>query len=272
MKIHSTSHDALRTASIAQVVTATAEVLGQEITATAAEMIATDLSEYQDQQIADGLKACRRELTGRLTLAAIIECIQRTDGHPEPSEAWAIAIQASDESRTVVITKQIQAALLSAQPVLDLGDAIGARMAFIDSYRKNIEGARKSRQRIEWRVSIGWDVNDRANALEIAVESGRISADQGEALLLQHSPSAISNDSVGLAVAGLITGKISAPTTNEESRKRIAELKASMREHSKKIKEAKEREKTAAVVDLSERRAAVAKALSEMLARAGRAL
>src|SRR5690606_24450290 len=82
MTTRSTHADANRTASIAQIVAATAEVLGQEITATAAEMIATDLVEYPDQMIADALKACRRELTGKLTLAAILDRAHAADGRP----------------------------------------------------------------------------------------------------------------------------------------------------------------------------------------------
>ncbi len=266
MTIHSTSRDAQRTASIAQIVTATAEVLGQEITAAAAEMIATDLAEYQDQQIADGLKACRRELTGRLTLAAIIERIQRVDGHPEPNEAWAIALQASDERCTVVITEQIQSALRAAQPIIDNGDAIGGRMAFIEAYRRTVEATRQSRQSPEWYVSVGWDAADRADAIKRAVESGRVSRDRGEALLLEHKPAAINHDSAGFFIAGLISGKGKAtkPPRDAESRKRIAELRASLDEAKVKREEAKEREKQAEIADLSERRAAAVKALAEL--------
>lgn len=272
MTIHSTSRNAQRTASIAQIVTATAEVLGQEITATAAEMIATDLAEYPDQQIANGIKACRRELTGRLTLAAIIERIQRTDGHPEPNEAWAIALQASDERSTVVMTEQIQKALTAAQPIIDSGDAIGARMAFLDAYRRLTAEARDQRKEVAWHVSVGWDAQGRAVAISRAMEMGRIGKHHGESLLLQHNQSEVSQGSVGLAIAGLITGKVSAQPSNEESRRRIAELRTAMQESSAKRNDEKERAKKAQIDDLSERRAAAAKALSEMPARIGRAL
>lgn len=264
MTIHSTSRNAPRTASIAQIVTATAEVLGQEITATAAEMIATDLAEYQDQQIADGLKACRRELTGRLTLAAIIDRIQRTDGHPEPSEAWAIALQASDERSTVVMTEQIQKALTAAQPIIDSGDAVGARMAFLDAYRRLIAEARDQRKETVWHVSLGWDVQGRAVAISRAMDMGRIGKDQGESLLLQHKQPEANQDSVGLAIAGLITGKVSAQPSNEESRRRIAELRIAMQEKAAKQRKEKELAKKAQTDDLAERRAAVEKALSEL--------
>lgn len=273
MTIHSTSRNAQRTASIAQIVTATAEVLGQEITATAAEMIATDLAEYQDQQIADGLKACRRELTGRLTLAAVIERIQRTDGHPEPNEAWAIALQANDESRTVVMTEQMQKALHAAQPILDNGDAIGARMAFIDAYRRWIDEARQQRLQPQWAVSLGWDPAGREEAINRAMEAGYISIEQGEKLLLQHQP--VEQGSIGYAVAGLITGRSSGVRlSNAESRQKLAELRASMQklaelramikqnEEKRNAEEKHAREAKAA--DLNDRRAEALKALSEL--------
>ncbi|MDY0190687.1 MAG: hypothetical protein RBR22_08140 [Desulfuromonas sp.] len=264
MKTHSGKTDTQRLSGLVEIVTATAEVLGQEITASAAEMMANDLEEYQDEQIAGALKACRRELTGRLTLAAIIERIQRVDGHPEPNEAWAIALQASDERRTVVVTEQIQSALRAAQPILDNGDAIGGRMAFIEAYRRTVEAARQSRQSPVWHVSVGWDVEDRADAVTRAVESGRITQDRGEALLLQHRPVAINQDSVSFAVAGLLSGKTTARLSNEESRKRLAELRAVLNENKAKREEAKNQAKQAEVTDLNERRAAVAKALAEL--------
>lgn len=263
MTIHSTSRDAQRTASIAQIVTATAEVLGQEITATAAEMIATDLSEYQDQQIADGLKACRRELTGRLTLAAVIERIQRTDGHPEPSEAWAIALQASDESRTVVMTEQIQKAFYSAQPILDNGDAIGARMAFIDAYRRMTDEARQNRTQPQWSVSLGWDPEGRETAVKRAMTAGYISVEHGETLLLQHQPAG--QDSIGYAVAGLITGRSSGVRlSNAESRQKLAELRASMQKNAAERLAKEEQEKEAQAKYLTEKRKSVERAITEL--------
>ena len=47
-----------------------------------------------------------------------------------------IALLSSDESDTVVMTDEIQLALGAARPVLDLGDKVGARMAFISAPSK----------------------------------------------------------------------------------------------------------------------------------------
>jgi hypothetical protein len=62
-------------------ITATAEVLGQTITSEAAEMMADDLADYPAEAVAGALKACRRELTGKLTLAAILQRVQAGTRH-----------------------------------------------------------------------------------------------------------------------------------------------------------------------------------------------
>lgn len=262
MTTRSTSAD--RLAGIAQIITATAEVLGHEITPAAVEMMALDLAEYPDQQIADGLKACRRELTGRLTLAAIIDRIQRTDGHPEPNEAWAIALQASDERSTVVMTEQMQKALIASQPIIDSGDAVGARMAFLDAYRRLVAEARDKRRETVWFASLGWDVQGRAAAISRAMEMGRIGKEQGDRLLLQHKMPEASQDSAGFAVAGLIAGKPSAQPSNEESRKRIAELRAVMQKNAAERLAKEEQEKEAQAKYLAEKRESVKRAITEL--------
>jgi hypothetical protein len=130
-------------AQLALAITATAEVLGQTLTADAAEMMADDLSEYPVPVVASALKSCRRELSGKLTLAAILQRVQAADGRPGKDEAWAIAIATSDEFETVVLTDEIQLALAAAKPVLDAGDKIGARMAFISAYERLVSQARE---------------------------------------------------------------------------------------------------------------------------------
>ena len=54
-------------AKLAVAICATAEALGQTISATAADLMASDLASYQTEVIAAALRACRRELKGKLT-------------------------------------------------------------------------------------------------------------------------------------------------------------------------------------------------------------
>ncbi|NNB26316.1 hypothetical protein [Pseudomonas fragi] len=127
-------------AALASAICATAEALGQTISPTTARIFAQDLVKYPAEEIRSALLACRRTLTGRLTLAAIQQQLYELDGRPEPNEAWAIAVTAADEDNSVVLTEEILLALGAARPVLNAGDAVGARMAFLNAYQRLVAG------------------------------------------------------------------------------------------------------------------------------------
>lgn len=222
-----------RIADIGEIVVATAEVLGQEITLMAAEMMAHDLAEYSDDEISEGLRLCRRELTGRLTLASIIERINRNDGHLGANEAWAIALQASDESATVVITEQITNAVAAAKPILDNGDEVGARMAFIEAYKRYVDKARQQGQAAEWYPSLGWDTEKRKEVIEKAITDGLLQQRDVQNLALEHVKPA--------GDLKLLAGP-SALTDDELNKSREEVKKLFMVINNAKMKEAKQRE------------------------------
>lgn len=126
--------------------------------------------------------------------AHIIEQINAAvanDGRPGPEEAWALAIRSRDEFESVVWTRECALAWGVAKTVVDLGDEVGARMAFRDSYNRLVEDARRRREPVTWEVSEGFDQERRRLAVAQAVETGRIPAShhlalqapQGNALL-----------------------------------------------------------------------------------------
>jgi len=135
----------------------TAECLGHTLSPAAAKMMAAALVVYPEEQVAQALHDCLHQLQGRLTLAAIIQRLQANDGHPSANEAWAIALEATDEYKSVALTPQIQQALSVAQPVLSTGDKVGARMAFLSTYERLLTQARQSQQAATWTLSIGFD-------------------------------------------------------------------------------------------------------------------
>ena len=108
----------------------TAELTNTEMSESALEVFEADLAEYSDRQILAALTRCRRELRGRLTVADVVDRMASVGGHPSANEAWALVLAAADESETVVWTEQVAEAAGIAQPVLDAGDEVGARMAF----------------------------------------------------------------------------------------------------------------------------------------------
>ena len=157
----------------------TAELTGSEFSEAAARVMADDLEAYPLAQVLGALTRCRRELRGRLALAAIIERLD--DGRPGPNEAWAMVPQ--DEATSVVMTDEIAEAFGVAAPLLRAGQIIAARSAFIESYTAAIAKARSEHRPLRWFPSLGQDPTTRAQALEEAVRKGRLTAGHAHAVL-----------------------------------------------------------------------------------------
>lgn len=119
-----------------------------------------------------------------------IERAARNDGRPGPEEAWAISLTARSEDDTVVWTAECAQAWASAKPVMDMGDEVGARMAFREAYTRLVAEARARSEASAWEVSEGFDVDRRRIAVTAAIEAGRIppgshlAMERGSVLLL----------------------------------------------------------------------------------------
>jgi hypothetical protein len=111
---------------------------------------------------------------------AQIEGLVADDGRPGAEEAWAMACRADDESETVVWSDEMSQAFAVCQPLFAQGDHIGARMAFKESYNRQVEDARKIRRPVAWTTSLGHDPEKRFAALDKAERMGLLGA--GEAL------------------------------------------------------------------------------------------
>lgn len=202
---------------IIKALTATYELLGQQISAVALTVIADDLEPYGLESVLKALASCRKEVRGRLTPADIIDRIRANAGRPAPNEAWARCLPAADELVTVVWTSEMSAAWFAAWPVLQAGDEVGARMAFIESYKRAVAEAEDTPPR--WEVCLGHDPEQRAVAVQQAVEQGLLGRDTAARYLpAPEAPAAFS-------VAGLLTGNVSvSPTAPEETKRRIREI------------------------------------------------
>ncbi len=109
--------------------------------------------------------------------ADIIRTIQEVNGTPESqwlsaNEAWAIALPAADEAATVVWTQEMAKAWAVSKPILDAGDKIGARMAFIPAYERFVDQAKRESRTPHYEISAGWDANLRELAVQNAVTAG----------------------------------------------------------------------------------------------------
>ncbi len=199
----------------------TSEAIGSTISPTVAMMMAEDLGDYPMDALGVALRACRREVKGRLTVADIIQRCQAEDGRPGKDEAWSIGLESSDEYGTAIMTWEIQQAMIPAKVILDEGDQVGARMAFMSAYERLVREGRQINRTIEVIVSLGFDKERRATAIQQAVQLGRlpqIEADRHLKGLCLGAPSQTAQ-----AVAGLITGKVVKP--KEEDRKKFMSLK-----------------------------------------------
>lgn len=120
-------------------------------------------------------------------------------------EAWSHSLKALDENETVVWTVEASRAFAQARNALELGDKVGARMAFVDAYNRYVDHAIGEGRRPEFIVSQGWDLQKRIEAISKAKALGFLSAEKADLYLrdLERKTSDQSN----MAVA-LLTGKV----------------------------------------------------------------
>jgi hypothetical protein len=107
------------------------------------------------------------------------------DGRPEVNEAWAISLRSRDERDTVVWTQECAEAFSAATPVLQMGDEIGARMAFKDAYTRIVETNRAAGVPSRWVKSLGHDPERRELVLAEAVRLGRLSLSDARTVVPQ---------------------------------------------------------------------------------------
>lgn len=155
---------------------ATAEVLGSEIKPAAASLMVRDLRDYERPEVEQALARCRSEINGRLTLASILERMPSANAYLSANEAWALALDAQDESKTIIWTDEVSQALGVARPILEAGDKVGARMAFIGAYDRAVAASKAEGRHPRWWPSLGDSKEMRAEAIEQGIKDGRLPA------------------------------------------------------------------------------------------------
>ncbi len=157
---------------LVDMITITAEVMGQELKPGAIMMMVNDLMGYDFPTVARALDRCRRELSGRLTLKAILDIIAPGGEWLTGDEAWSQALPARDERNTVIWTDEARRAWFVALEPLQLGDKVGARMAFLAAYNREVAEAKNAGRRPQFTPSIGDDALLRDAAIRQAQEKG----------------------------------------------------------------------------------------------------
>lgn len=167
---------------ILEAIAATAEIMGQAISPTAAAILAKDLSTYPAEKILEALEVTRKG-SARFSAKAIFDAIEKLspDGRPGADEAWAMIPR--DEYTSVVMTEEMAEAYGIALPLLNEGDQVAARMAFKEAYARIVESHRQAGVQVKWFPSLGRDPEMRVTALETAARLGRIGYDHAASSL-----------------------------------------------------------------------------------------
>lgn len=168
--------------ALLQAIAVTAELTGTEMSAPAARVFADDLARYPEDQVLGALTRCRREVKGRMSMVDVLSRLQ--DGRPGPEEAWAMLPKT--EAASAVWTDEMRQAAAIAQPLIDVGDLIPARMAFLERYKALVQAGRDHGIQVHWEPTLGTDKSGRELVILDAVEKGRLTADHARQILPYH--------------------------------------------------------------------------------------
>lgn len=106
--------------------------------------------------------------------------------HLSANEAWGIALRSFDEADSVTWTQEMASAREMARTIMDSGDGIGARMAFIAAYDREVSNASGPPR---YFMSAGHDSDLRAVEMDRAMKIGLLSfAPMEHVHLLEKSP------------------------------------------------------------------------------------
>ena len=155
-----------------QAVSATAELSGSKLSATAVQMLTQDLLHFPRQQVMAALRRCRREGVKRLTVKDVIGRID--DGRPAPDEAWGMLPK--DERGSVVWCQEMAQALELAQQLINEADWMAARVVFKEGYARFVEVSRAAGIAPMWTLNQGHDDDALERALLTAITHGRTSS------------------------------------------------------------------------------------------------
>lgn len=164
--------------AISQMLTVVAEAMQNSITPAAILLMTDDLMNFDLPVIEKALHRVRRECR-QLIPQEIFARID--DGRPNVEEAWAMLPR--DESETIVWTEEMAEAYGVCSALITEGDKVAARMAFKEKYTALLAQSRAEFRRVQWSATLGTDKTAREDALKLAVETGKLSADHARKLL-----------------------------------------------------------------------------------------
>ena len=165
-----------------QAIAVTAELTGTQLSDNAMLVMAEDLLIYPLDKVLIALERCRRELKGRLTLAAILERID--DGWQSAEEAFNTLVAGwESEHLSILTTHTAMHAAESASALFNAGDKYRAGLAFKTAYERIVSEKKAKGIQPDWYVSAGLDKEQLAQLITEAAATGKITNDYALALL-----------------------------------------------------------------------------------------
>ena len=167
---------------IMQAIAVTAELTGTQLSSNAMYVMAEDLLAYPLDKVLIALERCRRELKGRLTLAAILERVD--DGWQSAEEAFNTLVAGwENEHLSILTTHTAMQAAESASALFNAGDKYRAGLAFKTAYERIVSEKKAKGIQPDWYVSAGLDKEQLAQLVTEAAAAGKITNDYALALL-----------------------------------------------------------------------------------------
>ncbi len=130
-----------------------------------------------------------------------------------------------DEASSAIITNEIAEAMGVAQPLLNEGDKVGARMAFKTAYERITENNKANGIYPKWFPSLGSDPTGRELVITEAVRLGRLPQSTITALLPPPIDYKFANNVIALKQVMQIQDK-QTPEQFEKNKARIAQIKS----------------------------------------------
>jgi hypothetical protein len=173
---------------VIEALAATAEIMQAEVSPVSLVVMAEDLQAYDQNLVMQAISRFRKE-SSRFSLNGIITQIEKLNpnGRISADEAWAL--YPHNEESSAVITNEIAEAMAVAQPLLNEGDKVGARMAFKNAYERIVENNKSQGISPQWFPSLGTEKSGREIAVKEAVRIGRLPSSAIQTLL----PPAVNN-------------------------------------------------------------------------------
>lgn len=155
-------------------VSATASLMGMNLTEPMLAMLCTDLARFADDDICRACDRVRLE-GGRFDISRVIG--EMPGGHPTPEEAWSAIPQSEVESGCV--TQEIMSAWGDVQHL----DKVAGRMAFKEIYLRLVKDKKMAGEMPKWFITTGSDPELREQAVIAATQRNRISPTYANTML-----------------------------------------------------------------------------------------